>query len=422
MFDWYKEADSNGRKTFWTCFSGWALDTYDVQIFSFMLPVLMTVWSLSKADVGFIGTAALLSAAFGGWIAGILSDHFGRVRVLVFTVLWFTLFGVLAGFAQNYTQLLIARVIQGVGFGGEWAVGAALMAEVIGPKHRGKAIGFVQSGFSVGWLLSAVVAISIQGLVAPELSWRVTFWVSIFPALIILISRRGLRESETYTKARDARHERASLHTVFRAKYLRLTVLTSLLVLGIQAAAYSIIVWTPTMLIERGIQKGNLMMTITVMAVGTFIGFVITSYLTDAWGRRPTLVLMSLMSLGSALIYTLVPMGSLLTQVIGTVVLGGTIGLFAAVGPFLSELFPTEVRGTCMGFSYNLGKTVGALSITLVGSLAASVGLGQAIALCTAVAYGVSLISLLLLPETRGRDLTEVEADGGGPALHRAEA
>src|SRR5258708_24601723 len=146
MFEWYRDGTPQQRKTFWACYSGWALDSFDMQMFSFLLPALMTTWALTKGQIGLIGTVALIVTAIGGWIAGILSDRYGRVRVLIFTIIWFTFFGVLAGFAQNYEQLLVARTLQGLGFGGEWAVGAALMAEATSPQHRGKALGFVQSG------------------------------------------------------------------------------------------------------------------------------------------------------------------------------------------------------------------------------------------------------------------------------------
>src|SRR5437868_5821781 len=145
MFSWYKSGTPREKKTFWACYAGWALDSYDMQMFSFLLPTLIGIWGLTKGEAGIVGTSALLSAALGGWIAGILSDRFGRVRILIFTVCWFTCFGVVAGFAQNFEQLLVARTLQGLGFGGEWAIGVALMAEVINPKNRGRALGFVQS-------------------------------------------------------------------------------------------------------------------------------------------------------------------------------------------------------------------------------------------------------------------------------------
>ncbi|WP_273465707.1 MFS transporter, partial [Pseudomonas sp.] len=154
MLAWYKNSSPREKKTFWACYAGWALDSYDMQMFSFLLPTLIGIWGLTTGEAGIIGTSALLSAALGGWLAGILSDRYGRVRILVFTVCWFTFFGVVAGFAQNFEQLLIARTLQGLGFGGEWAVGVSLMAAVINPKNRGRALGFVQSGFALGMLRS----------------------------------------------------------------------------------------------------------------------------------------------------------------------------------------------------------------------------------------------------------------------------
>ena len=138
MMDWYKSGTPQ-QKTFWACYSGWALDSFDMQMFSFLLPALTAAWGLGKAEVGVLGTVALVVTAIGGWGAGILADRYGGARIPVFAIVWFTFFGVLAGFAQTYNQLLVARTLQGLGFGGEWAVGAALMAEVIDPRHRGRA-------------------------------------------------------------------------------------------------------------------------------------------------------------------------------------------------------------------------------------------------------------------------------------------
>src|SRR5258708_15243158 len=108
MFEWYRDGSREEKTNFWACYFGWALDSYDTQVFSFLLPTLLATWSLSKGAAGAIGTVSLMSAALGGWLAGILSDRIGRVKVLTLTVLWFTLFGVLAGFANSYEQMLIA--------------------------------------------------------------------------------------------------------------------------------------------------------------------------------------------------------------------------------------------------------------------------------------------------------------------------
>jgi MFS family permease len=157
MFHWYRAAAPAERRTFWGCFCGWTLDSFDNQVLAFLLPTLMAAWHFSRTEAGLIATSSLLAAAIGGWVSGILSDRHGRVRVLTGSIIWFTAFSIIAGFTGSYYQLLVVRALQGVGFGAEWAVGAALMAEVINPAHRGKALGLVQSGFSIGWALAAVV-------------------------------------------------------------------------------------------------------------------------------------------------------------------------------------------------------------------------------------------------------------------------
>ena len=294
MFEWYRRGTPQQKKTFWACYSGWALDSFDMQMFSFLLPALMATWALSKGQVGLIGTVALVVTAIGGWVAGIMSDRYGRVRVLIFTILWFTFFGVLAGFAQSYEQLLVARTLQGLGFGGEWAVGAALMAEASSPQYRSKAMGFVQSGFALGWALAVLVATILLTHLPKEMAWRVAFWSGVIPASVVLFIRRNVKESELFEQSRHTAAPRASLSSAFDPQYLRSTILASLLVIGLQAGCYAILVWLPSLLIERHVAPGSLITTILIMAFGSFCGFAVSAYLADKVGRRPTLIALSL--------------------------------------------------------------------------------------------------------------------------------
>ncbi|MEB0191771.1 MFS transporter [Pseudomonas sp. CCI1.1] len=412
MFEWYKTGSSQERKTFWACFSGWALDTYDAQMFSFLLPTLMAVWQISKGEAGILGTAALLSAALGGWVAGILSDRYGRVRILIFTICWFTLFGVLAGFTQSFEQMLVVRTLQGLGFGGEWAVGAALMAEVVRPQHHGKAMGFVQSGFSVGWAMSAVVMTALLAYLPAEMAWRVAFWVGIIPAAFVLFIRRHVKDPEIFKEAKAANKEKASIFSAFRPSVIRLTLLGALLVTGLQAAAYTIMAWLPTLMVQvRGLKPGPVVITMLIMCAGAFAGFVLTAYLSDRYGRRPALLLFCLGAWIFTVIYMLVPMSPTVLMLMSFPVGAFATGIFAVVGPFLSELFPTHIRTTCMGFSYNLGKSLGALSIAGVGVLSERFGLAEAIGGFCLVAYALAIIAVLLLPETRGVRLEDVDAN-----------
>lgn len=408
MLNWYKESDSNQKKTFWACYAGWALDSYDMQIFSFLLPVIMATWALTQTQVGLIGTVALVVTAIGGWIAGILADRYGRVKILMFTILWFTFFGVLAGFAQNYEQLLVARTLQGLGFGGEWAVGAALMAEAVSAKHKNKAVGFVQSGMALGWAGSVIVATILITLLPPEWSWRVVFWTGVIPALIVIYIRRNVKESVEFVNdvAKNKENiEKASFSSIFKKEYLRSTIFASLLVIGLQAACYAILIWIPTLMNERGLSPSSKIVTILIMAAGAFAGFMFTAYMADKIGRKQTLIGMSILSWIVTVVYMLIAMNQYITLALGFFVGFSAIGMFAALGPFLTDLFPTHIRTTGMGFSYNVGKSFGALSVVGVGYLAESLGLATSIGLFCLTAYALATTSILLI-KVRKEELT----------------
>lgn len=425
MFKWYKTGSVQERRTFWACFSGWALDTYDAQMFSFLLPTLMAVWQISRGQAGVLGTAALLCASLGGWIGGILSDRYGRVRVLIFTIVWFTSFGVLAGFTQSFDQMLVLRSLQGLGFGGEWAVGAALMAEVTRPENRGRAMGFVQSGFSFGWALSALLMTGLLNWLPAEQAWRVAFWIGVIPASFVLFIRRNITEPEIFSQARKDERKRASFSSAFKRDVLRLTLLSSLMMVGLQAASYTILTWLPTLMVTtRGLKPGPVVVTMLIMCIGAFLGFVLSAYLSDRWGRRPALLVFCFLAWIFVVVYMMVPISPRVMLGMGFFVGIFAIGVFAAIGPFLSELFPTHVRTTCMGFSYNIGKSLGAMSITGVGLLSEKLGLAQAIGWYCLIGYGLTILSILVLPETRGKrlqDLDEEEAAGANRVVDAHE-
>src|ERR1700730_15653806 len=200
---WYSDMKSGEKTTFWACIGGWILDAMDVQILSFAIPAIIAAFAISNADAGLIGTATLLSSAFGGWFAGALSDRFGRVRTLQITIAWFAVFTFLCGFAQNYAQLFIFRALMGFGFGGEWAAAAVLVGEVIRPEHRGKAVGAMQSGWAIGWGVAALLATLFFTIFPQEIAWRVLFWVGLTPALLIFFLRRFVDEPPIFTQTRE---------------------------------------------------------------------------------------------------------------------------------------------------------------------------------------------------------------------------
>src|ERR1700719_4242963 len=222
---WLPGTTRGGGHTLIATFGGWALDGMDVMAYSFVVPTLMTTWHITAGEAGLLGTIALLISAAGGWLAGFLADRYGRVRILQLTIVWFAVFAFLSGFTNSRWQLLFTRGLQGLGFGGEWAVGSVLMGETIRARHRGKAVGTVQAGWAIGWGLAALCYALLFSLLSPAIAWRAMFWIGILPALLVVYIRRNAREPEVYSKTRQtivAGHS-GNFLDIFRPNLLRIT-------------------------------------------------------------------------------------------------------------------------------------------------------------------------------------------------------
>jgi MFS family permease len=388
------------------CFGGWALDAFDVQIYSFTIPALIATWGMTQAQAGYVGTVALLFSAIGGWIAGALSDRFGRVATLQITVAWFALFTFLSGFAENYVQLLIFRSLQGLGFGGEWAAGAVLIAEVIRPEYRGRAAGTVHSGFAVGWGCAALLFTLVFSLLPQHEAWRVLFWIGVLPALLIWYIRRFVDESEAFTTSRRAHATTGfgQLVTIFRPDLIWTTVTSSLFAVGLQGGYYAVVTWLPTYLkVEKGLSVLGTGSYLVVIILGAFCGFIAGAHLADWIGRRRTFLTFAVLSTAVVSLYTFAPITNEAMLALGFPLGFCANAMFAPTGAFYAELFPTAVRGTGQGFCYNFGRGIGAFFPALVGLLSAKLPLGTAIGIYTAGAYGLAILALLFLPETQGR-------------------
>jgi MFS family permease len=257
---WISELSVNERRTFGAAIGGWALDAMDVQIYSFVIPTLISIWGLTRGEAGVIGTAALLVSAVGGWLGGWFADRYGRVRVLQIAILWFAVFTLLSGLAQNFQQLLAARALMGLGFGGEWAAGAVLLGETMRPEHRGKALGFMQSGWALGWGAAAILYALLFSILPPASAWRVLFFVGFAPALLVFFLRRLVREPDVYLRSRElaATRDQTSFLDIFRPPYLRITLLGGLVGTGAQGGYNAVSTWLPTFLrTERGLSVLN---------------------------------------------------------------------------------------------------------------------------------------------------------------------
>lgn len=313
MFMWYKNVSRNERKTFWACFSGWALDALENQMFGLVIPSLIAYFAITKGQAGLLSSATLVTSALGGWFAGALSDRYGRVRTLQIMIVWFAFFTFLAAFVTDYHWLLALKALQGFGIGGEWAAGAVLMAETISSQYRGKVMAIVQSAWAVGWGLS-VILFSIVFSLAPEsMAWRIMFAVGLLPSLLIFYVRRHVEEPVKQTVETSKTEERQpladALFGIFSPKLIRTTVLGGLLGLGAHGGYHAIMSWLPTFLKEeRHLSVLNSSGYLAVIIVAFWCGCIASSVLLDKIGRRFNVACFAICCVITVRIYLFVPL------------------------------------------------------------------------------------------------------------------
>lgn len=409
MLAWFKDLNAKERRTMAACFGGWSLDALDVQIFTFVIPTLLTVWGITTAQAGVLATVTLVVSSIGGWLAGALSDRFGRVRILQITILWYAFFTFLCGFAQDFNQLFVLKALQGLGFGGEWAAGAVLMGEVIRDKYRGRAVGLVQTGWSIGWGTAALLFTILSANLPEALTWRVMFWIGLAPAALVFWIRRFVEEPDI--KMRDTSHIGAMhLFSALKPPYLSTTWRVSMMVTGAQGSSYALTTFLPLYLkTTRHLTSVGTGSYLMVLILGAFFGFLSGAYLADAIGRKSTFMVSAIGSVVLMLVYLFAPLSNDLILPVGFLLGYINLMMFSPMGTFMTELFPTAVRGVAQGFCYNVGRGIGAIFPALVGMLAANFGLAVAIAVFTFTGLVLMIIALLLLPETRGRSLASLE-------------
>jgi len=407
---WLFQLDQTERSTIVATFAGWMLDGLDVMVYSFVLPTLIVIWHISKGQAGVLGTSALVVSSIGGWLAGLAADRYGRVRILQITIVWFAVFTFLSGFTYSFTQLLITRGLQGLGFGGEWAVGSVLIGENIRPAFRGRAVGTTQAGWAIGWAMAAVCYTVTFRLLPADTAWRILFFIGILPAFLALWIRHHVCEPELFLRTR--RHKSSvNFLRIFAPAFLRTTVLASLVALGAQGGYYAVNTFLPLYLNQRGLGIIGIGAYLIVIIAGSFAGYLISAHLADALGRRAALLLFAAGSFLAIGAYTVLPLGDRATLLLGFPLGFFPSGAFGPMGSFFTELFPTALRGSGQGFAYNFGRGIGSFFPTLVGFFSARMSLGSAIALFALSAYLLMVLGALLLPETQGRDLTKIDAE-----------
>lgn len=402
---WYRDVTPEQRRALLAASLGWMLDSMDVQLYALVLLEVMKGLGMDSGTGGLLASLTLLASAVGGVLFGVLADRAGRARALTASILVYSVFTAACGFSQSVLQLGIFRVLLGLGMGGEWAAGAALVAETWPPEHRGKALGIMQSAWAVGYGLAAAAT----ALILPAFGWRGVFFVGILPALLTFWIRRRVSEPEIWLRSRRETGRGAGLSVIFARPYLRHTLVATLMNAGTMFAWWGLFTWVPSYLKLPPEQGGAGLSVVTssvwivVLTAGQWLGYVSFGFVADALGRRRAYLIYLLMAAALVPVYGATRNPSALLLLGPFVAFFGT-GYFSGFGALTAELFPTRIRVTAQGLTYNVGRVASAVAPYAVGELARTRGLGIAFNL-TAAAFLFSAILAAFLPETRSQAL-----------------
>jgi MFS family permease len=405
MFSWLVEASENQKRTLLAACLGWMLDSMDVMLYALVLGQVQREMHLSAAVSGAMMSVTLVSAAVGGLGFGWFADRFGRTRALTISMLVYSVTTAMCGLTHTATQLMICRLLLGLGMGGEWAAGAALVAETWPARHRGKALALVQSSWAVGYALGAAVV----ALVMPHFGWRAVFFVGIAPALVTLWLQRRLREPEVWQRERSPRPHIGQL---FHGAFGRNMLICATMNAATLFAWWGLFTWVPHFL-SASIAEGGRGLSITqtsqwtiVMQVGTFLGYISFGYIADRFSRKYTYIGFLLAAALLVPFFAFVRNPGMLLLIGPLIGFFGT-GYFSGFSVIVSELFPTSLRGSAMGFVYNIGRVLSAAAPYLIGHISEGSGLSAALCITSAAFLVAALIATALrLPAT----LTESNA------------
>ena len=391
---WLIEASAEQKRTLMAASLGWMLDSMDVMLYALVLGQVQRELHLSAAMSGAMMSMTLVSAAAGGIAFGWFADRAGRVRALSASILIYSIATFLCGLTHTAMALLTCRIVLGLGMGGEWASGAALVAETWPAQHRGKALAFMQSSWAIGYALGA----ALVAIIMPHFGWRAVFFVGTAPALVALWIQSRLHEPESWRRERSPRPPWSRL---FRGGLGFSTLVCATMNAASLFAWWGLFTWVPRFLsmpTSQGGRRLGIVMTsewTIVMQIGTFLGYITFGYIADRFSHKYTYIVYLLIAALMVPLFASVASPSALLLVGPLVGFFGT-GYFSGFAILTSELFPTALRASAMGFVYNIGRVLSAVSPWLIGRVSERTGLGFALTLTSAGFLLAALIACAL--------------------------
>jgi len=385
---------------------GYAMDGFDLLILGFMLPAIAADLHLTPAQSGALVTWTLAGAVAGGVVFGMLSDYFGRVRMLTWTILVFAVFTGLCALAQGYGDLLIYRTIAGIGLGGEFGIGMALVAEAWPARLRAR----VSSYVGIGWQMGVLAAALITPMLLPVIGWRGMFAVGLLPAVVSFFVRRHVDEPALFTERRAAAKadtaRKLPLRRLFDDARTARASLGVIILCSVQNFGYyGLMIWLPSYLSKTfgySLTKSGLWTAATVL--GMAFGIWLFGLAADRFGRKPAFLVYQFGAVAMVFVYS--SLTSPAALLIGGAVMGVFVnGMLGGYGALISEIYPTEARATAQNVLFNIGRAVGGLGPVAVGALAARYSFAVALAFLASIYLLDVVATLFLIPEKRGAEL-----------------
>lgn len=382
---------------------GYAMDGFDLLILGFMLTAISAELHLTPGQAGSLVTWTLIGAVAGGIVFGSLSDHFGRIRVLTWTIVLFAVFTGLCAFAQGYWDLLLYRTIAGVGLGGEFGIGMALAAEAWPAKHRARASSYV----ALGWQIGVLGAALLTPLLMPHIGWRGMFLVGVFPAIVAWVVRNRLHEPEVFVRKPKAKGSKLkSFKLLVKDARTTRTSLGIVVLCTVQNFGYyGIMIWMPSFLANKlgfNLTKSGMWTSVTIL--GMMAGIFAFGQLADRIGRKPSFLLFQAGAVAMVLAY------SQLSDPISLLWVGAILGMFVngmlgGYGALISEAYPTQARATAQNVLFNIGRGLGGFGPVVVGALVTAYSFQVAISMLAATYLLAMIATLFLIPELKGKEL-----------------
>jgi MFS family permease len=401
---WYRAAGPAQWRTLAAAELGWTLDGMNMMLYALTLTTIQADFKLTSAVAGALASVTLVTSAIGGGFGGYFSDRFGRARVLAFSILTYSLFTGIIATSQTVWTLGLWRSLVGFGLGAVWSAGSVLVAETWPAKHRGKAIGFMQAGWAIGYLLAAL----LTAAVLPAYGWRPLFLMGIAPSLVAIWIWRRVPEPEVW-RASTTKH-RTPVGLLFRGRLFHRFAIATIVCACVQFAYWGLFTWIPAYL-ANPIAKGGAGLSIVKSSawivpaqIGAFFGYILFGIFADRFGRRPVFVAFVFIAAVLVPIYGLEARSPIVLLLLGPLIGFFAHGYFSVFGALLAELFPSSVRATAQGLAYNAGRGLGALAPIAIGAVADSHGVGSAL-MVTSVFFVAGGVMMMFLPETKGEAL-----------------